>query len=694
MNDEMLKKLSHLRYWTESHKERLKHGRHDQRQHGIWAEGMGGTRDGVFSTGGGGGATGGGGIASGAGGGIVGGTQSLAQRLSLASRRKKPKVSEGQTSFFDMINFSNESGAKSLVTQLVSAFTQKRNKERLPYRIDVEQYKSQMTTAGKGVSDVQKFDINGETYFYRGTPFFWGGGVSFDTHLWSTLYGPLKALGADNIASALGLPLAPVAQETNEGLTVTNNINIIPYLQPHSVYTSRQSQFLNNPTPESYNSMINFVEPLAIMDLIIGQNDGHMGNVIIVDNPNRNLYNAEEIMSSVDYDLSGRTKNHYKSMATDLWFESLLLGRNHSTINQKGLLSDQMREILQEFSQNVQWHQSIPRMAREEFLTRVQAILDLDANADEFYENVRQKWGDRVFQISRRQDSGFYRASHGATFAREAGEILDDASSSIAPVEIKDKISEVNGKIKMLEATIGESIKSALTPPTTELAKKASESLNFDVNELESSRKELIQNMRNVIFNIGNDSTQEEVSATQEKLDAMYKKFDDILEVTQAYKTAMWIATALGGENETYEFPNQERFNANAQNILAIDADQYDSKDVFDNQMRAQMENNVREIIKDAITLSFENGTFTKLSGILNQYAIAPDFKLAPPPAPNVSSTDETPDLRSNVNADFFRFFSGKGSAGLLEVYMLPGNVINTGQQLQTFVQDVMNAIQ
>jgi hypothetical protein len=38
-----------------------------------------------------------------------------------------------------------------------------------------------------------------------------------------------------------------------------------------------------------------------------------------------------------------------------------------------------MREILTQFSQNVQWHESIPERARQEYLTRVQAILDMDA---------------------------------------------------------------------------------------------------------------------------------------------------------------------------------------------------------------------------------------------------------------------------------------------------------------------------
>jgi len=57
-----------------AHRQRLKHGRHDQRKHGIWAEGIGGSRDGITPSRGGGGA-------------IAGGTQGLAQNVIANSRR-------------------------------------------------------------------------------------------------------------------------------------------------------------------------------------------------------------------------------------------------------------------------------------------------------------------------------------------------------------------------------------------------------------------------------------------------------------------------------------------------------------------------------------------------------------------------------------------------------------------------------
>jgi hypothetical protein len=68
--------------------QRLKHGNHDQRRHGAWAEGMGGP-----STGG---SSGGGRSA-----GMAGGIQGLIQRIDAANRRKKPKVDDSQLSLWD-----------------------------------------------------------------------------------------------------------------------------------------------------------------------------------------------------------------------------------------------------------------------------------------------------------------------------------------------------------------------------------------------------------------------------------------------------------------------------------------------------------------------------------------------------------------------------------------------------------------
>jgi hypothetical protein len=175
----------------------------------------------------------------------------------------------------------------------------------------------------------------------------------------------------------LGLPLAPVASLTNEKFVITPGMDF--ETNPvFDVFNKYKNDFFNAQTKEeeekAQDKYIRFQEPLAIMDLIIGQNDGHQTNINIIKNPNRDLYDSEEILTSVDYDLSGR--NYHKSIAIVEWARALALD---PTKTDRRILTPEMREILTQFSQNVQWHESIPERARQEYLTRAQAILDMDA---------------------------------------------------------------------------------------------------------------------------------------------------------------------------------------------------------------------------------------------------------------------------------------------------------------------------
>ena len=79
--DSLRLRLLLLRTKYKQYSQRLKHGNHDQRRHGAWAEGMGGP-----STGG---SSGGGRSA-----GMAGGIQGLIQRIDASNRRKKPKVGQ------------------------------------------------------------------------------------------------------------------------------------------------------------------------------------------------------------------------------------------------------------------------------------------------------------------------------------------------------------------------------------------------------------------------------------------------------------------------------------------------------------------------------------------------------------------------------------------------------------------------
>ena len=270
---------------------------------------------------------------------------------------------------------NSESPLSATVAENVRKFQEQRDAIRLPDDFDITPYIDQMRYAGDGVSNVQRGEINGETYFYRRLPHYGEGHKYIDT--WSSLRGPLKGIVADNIASGLGLPLAPVASLTNEKFVITPGMDF--ETNPvFDVFQQYKDDFFNAQTKEeeekAQDKYIRFQEPLAIMDLIIGQNDGHQTNINIIKNPNRDLYDSEEILTSVDYDLSGR--NYHKSIAIVEWARALALD---PTKTDRRILTPEMREILTQFSQNVQWHESIPERARQEYLTRAQAILDMDA---------------------------------------------------------------------------------------------------------------------------------------------------------------------------------------------------------------------------------------------------------------------------------------------------------------------------
>jgi hypothetical protein len=369
----ILKKLEQLT--RERLLTRLKHlrGQHDQRDH-AWNRGMG---------------AGGAGVELGPN--QMGPLPTMQmyreQRLALMSQHRQGEITreEMRRQIRDLrgmvdspsvvLGNNSESTYSATVAENIRKFQEQRDAIRLPDDFDITPYIDQMRYAGDGVSNVQRGEINGETYFYRRLPHYGEGYKYKDT--WSSLRGPLKAIVADDIASALGLPLAPVSSLTNERFVITPAMTFVK--EPvFDVFRKYKNNFFNAQTKEeeekAQDTYIRFQEPLAIMDLIIGQNDGHQTNINIIKNPNRDLYDSEDILTSVDYDLSGR--NYHKSIAIVEWARALALD---PTKTDRRILTPQMREILTQFSQNVQWSEFIPERAQQEYLARVQAILDMDA---------------------------------------------------------------------------------------------------------------------------------------------------------------------------------------------------------------------------------------------------------------------------------------------------------------------------
>ena len=187
-------------------------------------------------------------------------------------------------------NQSNDLILGNNTTESIKDFIKKRNKSRLRRGIKVDVSKIPFSQQG-GVSGVKKLNtksLNSEgfvdsVYYYRDTPQYRGtrSFPSDSSVLWSLLRGPLKGLAADNIASAMGLPIAPVAQESSDGFVITSKLPLARRDWNEFLNKLYQEHYAN-PTPENYLKIKKLVEPLAIMDLIIGQNDGHDGNINLI----------------------------------------------------------------------------------------------------------------------------------------------------------------------------------------------------------------------------------------------------------------------------------------------------------------------------------------------------------------------------------------------------------------------------
>jgi hypothetical protein len=337
---------------------RLKHGRHDQRQHGIWAEGMGGARDGNFPSRGGGG-------------GLAGGIASGAQEMDLANRSRNLQSRTRRNTFADKRKFNAK-------LNYIQTFTKQRNSERLPNGFDVTPYESSMGVASSGISKVRDFKIGNNTYFYRKHPAYFGErqtGNPIDD-VWFSMPTYYMPLVADSISSAMGINIAPVAQLTKQNRIVANDLNFTND-NPEYYFSDLVYDYTVNPIPENYKKMISAIEPLAIMNTLISQSDGHWGNVQVVDASNSPLAGTDKVFASVDYDFSG-TKGMYGDILNQEFFD---IKKKYGAANEK-LLSPEMKATLESMAKNIQWHPSITPFARKQILDRIQIMLDLNETFD------------------------------------------------------------------------------------------------------------------------------------------------------------------------------------------------------------------------------------------------------------------------------------------------------------------------
>jgi len=318
-------------------------GRHDQRDHNRWPAGY--QAQGYIPTGGGKRA---GVMANRATGGLAGITQSQ----TLLNQDLVGKIKE---------------------------FQKERDIQRLPLNFDMSPYKGKFDSAGSGATGVKKVKIGNEIYFYRDIPGYFGAeGFENAKDNWFVMPGFYFPLIADSLSSAMGVNVAPVAQLSSDERVITNDIGIDASKGPKWYMQSGIEDIeIGNLSREEADKVRYEMEPYIALSLIIGQGDGHWGNVSVVRNSPNSILDTEFMLATVDTDFSGAETN--ADNAVGLFFEELLKGQPVGN----GIFSPRMEEILRLIPQTIQWHPAIIGDARYQILARVRALIQ----ANEDYKN-------------------------------------------------------------------------------------------------------------------------------------------------------------------------------------------------------------------------------------------------------------------------------------------------------------------
>ena len=355
-------------------KNTLKHlrGRHDQRDHNRWPAGY--VAQSYVPTGRRGDL-----MTSRASGQIGRGIQGTAQVAMLANQMSIPWSPTSQFATQD-----------DLIAHIRSV-QEKRNSQRLPFRYDILQHQKEFAVPkARGISGVKALSINGEPYFYREYPEYWrkafGSIVSSNSaNNWSIIPTYLNTIVADDLSSAMGLNIAPVSQVSSTGYTIARGLDLDTSVSVEDIVISFLSPVIDS---QEYRERRRTLEPLAVLDLILGNNDNHAGNfgVIQIDDGNGNTYPQ---FAGYDYDLSGGSTKRVPgkqngSTPVNLWIDLINNSAGKKPLGEKGFLSDDMRQILSVLPQTIQWNDTIPEDARKQILDRVNHLLYLDSTHDSF----------------------------------------------------------------------------------------------------------------------------------------------------------------------------------------------------------------------------------------------------------------------------------------------------------------------
>jgi len=287
------------------------------------------------------------------------------------------------------------------VPSVVRAETEKRrNAQRLPFNIDAKSLGGTRKPVGNGSSDIQVIETKDKKggikkYFYRANPTIVGkktqrGDFGSGRRKWANGPTLLMPLIADNIATAMGLDIVPVAQISKNATVITNDMELPNAPNVKAYLADVMNAMRQNPSTDLYTQIERAIEPAAIMDLILGQTDGHAGNYALITGEKTGT-KLPFALGAFDFDLAGaHTANRGASMALDMLYDLRVNHYKHRPAGETGYLSPNMRDLLFDTLENVKFNGAIPDSMRDQITLRIEALRDYEKHLQVMSE--REGW--------------------------------------------------------------------------------------------------------------------------------------------------------------------------------------------------------------------------------------------------------------------------------------------------------------
>lgn len=356
---ERIRKLR-LKIRNEDAKQSFKHmrGRHDQRSHNRWPAGY---------------------IAqSGANNGAVENRRAnYLKRLSNSTVASSANTDSINTNLIatpssSLILYSANPIPSTPLKKEIEKVQKEREKVRLPKKFDISKQQMEDLTDvyNEGSSHVMKFEgPDGRIYFYRQTPSFVG---PDEPGAWTHYPSYLLTLAADDLSGALGLNIAPVAEMmAQSGRIVTNGME---FTGQNGADVLEEISYIQD--EDTYLNYERSIEAIAVLDLILGQNDANGQNYM----PAHDDFSPSGIAARIacfDYDLSGSylqstVWEYFSQLRTDSYLA------RYRPPNETGLLSNDMRSRLEAAVEMVKWNSDLPVPLQRQLIARINALLDAD----------------------------------------------------------------------------------------------------------------------------------------------------------------------------------------------------------------------------------------------------------------------------------------------------------------------------